>query len=182
MEGNIAFIGGIHGVGKSSICKLNCIELNIEYLSASKVIKWGEINSDIKDKKVDNIIMTQDLLMVGLSKYLIDKKYYLLDGHYCLLNSKNEISDVPFDTFRKMNLISLNIILGEISEIKMHLELRDGKIYDYNLLEKMQYQELLYARKLSKSFGINLNIGSQNEYSEIIDSVSKSIIFQTNNN
>lgn len=81
-----------------------------------------------------------------------------------------------------MNLISLNIILGDISEIKMHLELRDGKIYDYNLLEKMQYQELLYARKLSKSFGINLNIGSQNEYSEIIDSVSKSIIFQTNNN
>jgi adenylate kinase len=51
--GNIAFIGGIHGVGKSTICQQICDKLNLVYLSASELIKWSDINEDVKNKKVE---------------------------------------------------------------------------------------------------------------------------------
>lgn len=174
MKSNIAFIGGIHGVGKSSVCKRICDELEMQYLSASELLNWNKIEKDPKNKKIENILVTQNLLIAGLSKYFSDEKYYLLDGHYCLLNSKNEILHVPFETFKKMNLFSVNIILGEISQIKKCLELRDSKIYDYDLLERMQTEEFSYAKQLSKTLEINLNIGTQNEYFEILKSLRTS--------
>src|SRR5690606_39125373 len=114
----IAFIGGIHGVGKSTICRNICSELNFEYLSASELLKWKEINEDAKNKKVKDIPETQNRLIIGLTNAVQSGKYYLLDGHYCLLNSKDEIVNVPLDTFRQMNPISLHIILGDIPEVK----------------------------------------------------------------
>jgi broad-specificity NMP kinase len=51
MNIKIAFIGGIHGVGKSTICRQICSELNLEYLSASELIKWADLNEDAKNTK-----------------------------------------------------------------------------------------------------------------------------------
>lgn len=171
---NIAFIGGIHGVGKSTICRHICDELKIEYLSASELLKWKEINIDFQDKKVKSIPDTQDLLHVGLTNTIQKNKHYLLDGHYCLLNIENDIINVPFYTFKKINPISLNLIIGDIVEIKSRLEKRDDKPYNFNLLEEMQRRELNYATQLSKTLGVTLNIGTQNDITEILTSLYKS--------
>ncbi len=164
----IAFIGGIHGVGKSTICRHICSELNLEYLSASELIKWTDINEDAKNKKVKNIPDTQSRLILGLTNTVQKLKKYLLDGHYCLLNNDNEIVNIPLNTFEKINPISLNLILGDISEIKKRLESRDNKPYEYALLERLQNEELTYAKHLSKKLGITLNLGTQNDYSELL--------------
>lgn len=164
----IAFIGGIHGVGKSTICRHICSELKLEYLSASELLKWNDINEDAKNKKVKDIPDTQNRLILGLTNTVQKGKKYLLDGHYCLLNSSNEVVPVPLETFEKINPISLNLILGDISEIKKRLETRDNKPYDYSLLERLQSEELTYAKKLSKKLGITLNLGTQNDYSELL--------------
>ncbi|MCZ2248213.1 MAG: AAA family ATPase [Bacteroidia bacterium] len=164
----IAFIGGIHGVGKSTICRQLCSELNLEYLSASELLKWKDINEDAKNKKVKDIPDTQNRLIVGLNNVIQKGKNYLLDGHYCLLNSNNEVVRIPFETFEKINPFSLNLILGDISEIKKRLETRDNKPYDYALLERLQSEELTYAKQLSKKLGITLNLGTQNDYSELV--------------
>ena len=68
MFNNIIFIGGIHGVGKSTICHLICSELNIEYLSASELLKWKDINEDAENKKVENIPFTQNRLITGIKE------------------------------------------------------------------------------------------------------------------
>lgn len=164
----IAFIGGIHGVGKSTICRHLCNDLNLEYLSASELLKWKDINEDTKNKKVKDIPDTQNSLILGLTNTVLKGKKYLLDGHYCLLNSNNEIVNVPLETFEKINPFSLNLILGDIIEIKKRLETRDGKPYDYALLDRLQNEELTYAKYLSKTLGITLNIGMQNDYSELL--------------
>lgn len=168
MENNIAFIGGIHGVGKSTICRQLCSELNLEYLSASELLKWKDINEDAKNKKVKDIPETQNRLIVGLNNKIQKGKNYLLDGHYCLLNSNNEVVRVPFGTFEKINPFSLNLILVDISEIKKRLETRDNKPYDYAPLERLQSEELTYTKQLSKKLGITLNLGTQNDYSELL--------------
>lgn len=168
MISNIAFVGGIHGVGKSTICYQICNEVKLEYLSASELIKWNEINSDFKNKKVNNISSMQERLFIGLKNSIDNDKYYLLDGHYCLLNRENEIVNIPLKTFKLINPFSLNIVIGDILEIKNRLEQRDNRFYDYELLKRMQESELNYAKFLSKTLGITLNIGSQNDFSKLI--------------
>lgn len=168
IDSKIAFIGGIHGVGKSTICQQICSELDLEYLSASELIKWAEINDDIKNKKVKDIPDIQNRLVLGLTNIVQKGKTYLLDGHYCLLNSNNEVVNVPVETFQKINPFSLNLILGDIAEIKKRLEARDNRYYDYSLLEHLQNEEFIYAKYLSKELGISLNVGTQNDYSELL--------------
>lgn len=173
MLDNITFIGGIHGVGKSTICRQICDEIKLEYLSASDLLKWKDINEDAQNKKVKNIPETQDRLILGLTNNIQKHKSYILDGHYCLLNSENKIVNIPLDTFKLINPISLNIILGDIVEIKSRLEKRDNRPYDQDLLSRMQESELNYARQLSKTLGVTLNIGTQNDFSELLTSLHK---------
>jgi len=171
MIDNIAFIGGIHGVGKSTICRQICDEVKLEYLSASELIKWKDINEDVQNKKVNNIPATQDRLIIGLTNSIQKNKFYILDGHYCLLNGENEIVNISLETFKFINPFSLNIVLGDIIEIKNRLEKRDNRPYDQELLNRMQESELNYARYLSKTLGVTLNIGTQNDFSELLTSL-----------
>jgi adenylate kinase len=172
---NISFIGGIHGVGKSTICNSLCAALNVRYLSASEVLKWIEINDDAKNKKVQDIPLTQDRLIAGLIKRVEKNHHYLLDGHYCLLDKNSKIVKVPFETFEAINPVSLHLIIGVVSEIKSRLELRDKKIYDYQLLDDMQNHEIDYAKELSKKLGVSLSMGNEKNYSKIQISIKESI-------
>jgi len=178
MYNNITFIGGIHGVGKTTICKKICDEVKLEYLSASDLLKWRDINEDSQNKKVKNIPATQDRLISGLAKTIQENKSYILDGHYCLLNSENKIINIPLDTFRQIKPISLSIILGDIIEIKDRLEIRDNRPYDQNLLNRMQQSELKYAKQLSMTLGIPLGIGTQKDFSELLTSLHKTFFKQ----
>lgn len=173
MFNNIAFIGGIHGVGKSTICRQICDDVELEYLSASELIKWKDINEDAQNKKVRNILGTQDRLIHGLINCIQKGRHYILDGHYCLLSSENKIVDIPLNTFRLINPVSLNIVLGDIIETKNRLEKRDNRRYDQDLLSQMQDCELNHARHLSKTLGVTLNIGTQNDFSELLNSLHK---------
>lgn len=175
MLGGIAFIGGIHGVGKSTICGDICQRLNMKYLSASELLKWNEINDDAQNKKVKDISLAQSRLSMGLKKTIQKENAYLLDGHYCLLNQENEIIRISLDTFKEINPFSLNIIIGEISEVQSRLKERDNKSYEYYLLERFQDEELSHAKFLSKKLGITLNIGTQKNYLELINSLRKSL-------
>jgi len=176
MLGNIAFIGGIHGVGKSTICRQICEFLQIEYLSASDLLNWKDISDDALNKKVKDISSTQKRLINRLTNIIRKDKSYLLDGHYCLLNSSSQIETVPIETFIQINPISLNLILDDIENIILRLENRDQKAYDYEILSRMQEDELDYAEFLSKTLGINLNIGTPDDYSDLLISLRKTFL------
>lgn len=173
---NIAFIGGIHGVGKSTICQQLCDKLNLIHLSASELIRWSDINEDAKNKKVKNVQDTQDRLVTGLRNTIQTESRYLLDGHYCLLNTNGEIENIPISTFRLINPFSLNIILDDVSEIKKRIEARDNKYYDYDLLKQMQDKELQYAKYISEELGIMLNIGLRENFAELLKSLHNTIV------
>lgn len=173
---NIAFIGGIHGVGKSTICQQLCDKLNLTHLSASELIRWSDINEDAKNKKVKNVQDTQDRLIIGLRNTIQTESRYLLDGHYCLLNTNGEIENIPISTFQLINPFSLNIILDDVSEIKKRIEARDNKHYDYDLLKQMQDKELQYAKYISEKLGVMLNIGLRENFVELLKSLHNTIV------
>lgn len=177
---NIIFIGGIHGVGKSSICREICNKFNIQHLSASELIKWNELNEDPKNKKVIDIPDTQTRLIIGLQIAVKENKYYLLDGHYCLLNTESEIIRVPLETFKQINPKKLILILDNVSEIKKRLETRDNRLYDIGLLTSLQNEELAYAKELSQALRVDLLIGTKHDYSGILYSIRKKLTYKAN--
>ena len=152
----IIFAGGIHGVGKSTLCHELVSALSIGYLSASEVLRWNDLNTDIKNKKVLNIHDTQERLLYGLKAIVEIGKRYILDGHFCLFNKDGEVIPVPMSTFKQINPICLILVTGVVSDIQAALENRDDRPYDEAALLTLQEKEIAYAREIATTLAIPL--------------------------
>lgn len=92
----IIFVGGVHGVGKTTLCDDLAAKFNIEHFSASTLIAREKEEEHLRSKRVDNIAKNQDHLVVAINKYFNSTSWYLLDGHFCLLNKDNKITQIPY--------------------------------------------------------------------------------------
>ena len=153
MRTNIIFVGGIHGVGKGTICKELSRIFQFNHLSASDVLKWNEI-SDKGNKNVKNLNSTQERLIYGLSQIIEPAKKYLLDGHFCLLNSDGVPEKVPENTFLKIDPCAIIVITCNAQTIADRLKARDNKSYDIKILQEMQSLEVEFAQKISLQLNI----------------------------
>lgn len=152
---NLIFIGGIHGVGKGTLCKKLSSSSKLIHLASSDLIKWSEISS-VKNKTVNNVLNTQERLISGLEKQIIEDKKYLLDGHFCLLNSKNIPVVVPFETFKRINPKGIILVTEKIKLISQRLNNRDNVFYSQELLENFQNREKEQAKKTAEKLNIRL--------------------------
>jgi adenylate kinase len=155
MNKNIYFIGGIHGAGKGTICKQIVEKLDIVHLTASEVLKWSDI-SEKENKIVQDIDLTQDLLITNLMKMISQDKQYLLDGHYCLLNRNNEPERINMFTFSKLKPRLFIVVIEDVFKVKERLEKRDKREYDIDFLKKFQQLEIEYSEFLSNELNIPL--------------------------
>ncbi len=151
----IIFVGGIHAVGKGTVCEKIAQEFNFEHLSASQVLKWDEI-SDSKNKKVQDFNTTQDRLLTNLNKIIEPNKKYLLDGHFTLLNSSGKPNKIDESTFIGIQPKSIILLTCEPKLIFERLKQRDDSIYKLSVLEKMQQMEVEHAKYISKKLEIPL--------------------------
>ena len=152
---NIIFVGGIHGVGKGTVCEKLTHKFNFEHLSASQVLRWNEI-SDLKNKKVENFSNTQDRLITNLNKIIKPNRKYLLDGHFTLLNSKGEPEKIDEHTFIGIQPKSIILLTCEPKIIFERLKKRDNSTYKLSVLKKMQEMEVEHAHYISKKLDIPL--------------------------
>lgn len=162
MYQNIAFIGGIHGSGKGTICSQIVSKIDIQYLKASVILKWDKVSPDISNKRVESVSCNQNKLIKGLNNHVLADRFYLLDGHFCLLDSCG-VQRVPESTFRHISPVIVAIKVCDTAEIKTRLENRDGKPYDYSLLEQMQNMEIEYANEIAKLMNTELITIKDNE-------------------
>lgn len=156
MKGGIIFIGGIHGVGKGTLCKNVTSGLNVIHLTASEVLKWDDFTIESANKRVTDIQVTQDRLICNLKKIILPETTYLLDGHFCLFNNEGIIEKIPDQTFIEINPIKLVLVTENPETICRRLEKRDKKIYDVYLLKQMQEMEKEHALHISKLLSIEL--------------------------
>lgn len=167
LRNKIIFIGGIHGVGKGTICKEIASKTDLIHITASEILKWNEINSS-DNKFVVNISSKQELLIVGLKNLIEKDKQYLLDGHFCLLDSNGIPNRIDEETFDIINPKIISIVIDSVDKIVCRLEKRDNKKYDIKILNELQKMEIEYAKYLSKKYSI--------AYIEIINSDYKSLL------
>jgi adenylate kinase len=167
---NIIFMGGIHGVGKGTICKEISLNTGLIHLTASQILKWEEISEE-GNKLVENITSTQDRLIKGLKNLIKNNEKYILDGHFCLLNSDGVPSRIDEATFDQINPKIIAIVIDDVVKIVKRLEARDGKIYDAKVLCELQQMEIEYAKYLSDKYStpyIEIKDGNYKQLMEII--------------
>lgn len=168
----IIFVGGIHAVGKGTVCKKLSKKLNFIHLSASQVLKWEEI-SDLDNKKVQDFITTQERLLTNLNKIVKPNTRYLLDGHFTLLNSLGEPEKIDEATFIEIQPELIILIICEPKIIFERLKQRDDKIYNLSVLEKMQELEVEHAKHISNMLNIPLFTVTDSDIDPILEHLEK---------
>jgi len=154
---SMLFVGGIHGVGKSTICHGAFSPLGYQCETASSlIITHGR--SIEKNKHVSDVPGNQSALIEQL---ILAKKHYsrlLLDGHFTLINRQGQIEPIDTCVFEAINPDQLILIKGETEEISRRLNARDSTRWDSSFLTKYQDMETEHARYVSEKIGVPLQV------------------------
>lgn len=170
----IIFIGGIHGVGKSTLCKRVSQNLGLETYSSGEIIKRGE---DLTNKDVYRIESNQNILLEGLKIILRQRDTILLDGHFVLITSDGKISKISLNTFRDISPVAIIMLEDEPSRIADRLFRRDMKQYSPSILSHLQDEEITYSDEVSKVLKIPyLKVHIQQDAKDIDSTLSKFIL------
>jgi adenylate kinase len=153
MSNNIVFISGVHGVGKTSFCKDISIDLDIQYFTASEIIRSYK-NKRFDTLYVSDIESNQDILIKAITEILDNTKIYLLDGHFCLLNKSKEIERISYDIFVQLGLKAIVVLVDDIAKVQKRLFMRMNQEYDFEKLKELQDAEVSYAKEVAGSLNI----------------------------
>jgi adenylate kinase len=169
MHYKIIFIGGVHGIGKTTLCRSICKKFDVIHHSASELIKRHSHIEFASNARVENIDRNQGVLINAINEYLETNKMYLMDGHFCLLNQDGVVTKIPISTFTAISPIAVILLHDDPSNIHSRLKDRDKEIYDMDLLVSFQQQELDYSRSVAARLNIPyLKANPSTDY-EIID-------------
>ncbi|AIU67251.1 ATP-binding protein [Vibrio coralliilyticus] len=134
----IIFVAGVHGVGKSTLCRKLSEKFGWPHYSCSDLIKQ---NSDYVEssKFVSEPDKNQQALLSGISK--ITDATILLDGHFCLLDSEKKVINLSFNFFDEILPIAILHVTCLETEILLRLSKRDDTSMTLKLIEMLQSEE-----------------------------------------
>lgn len=171
----LGFVGGVHGVGKSSMCKAICRDINLQYLSASELIGWHELTEHPQNKLVKDIPDTQARLISALNHHRNTDVKYLLDGHFCLFNTHFEITRVSLETFEKIAPSILCVITCNADDIVKSQMERAGQVYRPEVIADMQSCEVDHAREVASHLRIPFIEAERSDLTFIISELQKAL-------
>lgn len=154
---NIIFIGGVHGVGKTTFCTELIKYSGLTHLTASQLIKDKKSNNVAFNKQVRDVNENQNLLVDALSER--DEKFILLDGHFSLLNATGAPVIIPVETFEAIQPRCLILLQDAPDAISQRMISRDGSVRDVSEIERHQNLEKEHARTIADKLNISLLIG-----------------------
>jgi adenylate kinase len=150
LTGNkLIFLGGIHGSGKTTICRDVLSKFGFHCESASEIIKQagGEVN---QDKKAVKIKTNQDVLINEIGNLRAQYSRFILDGHFCLINKEGVIEEIPYDVFEEISPAAICVLTAPIKEIASRLKTRDQQKYKTKILSELQSREIKYAKRVAQ--------------------------------
>lgn len=166
----IIFIGGVHGVGKSTfIYDIKKKYSPVEGLSCSSILKW----ENPKCKEVEDVGETQNRLLVNLPYFLDIDKDYLLDGHFCLLTEKGTIERVPIDVFETIKPRMILLLEESSDVICKRLAERDSVHYSTDLIRTFIEAERKYAQETADTLGIPITYCNSENRESCISKIVK---------
>ena len=151
------FCSGIHGVGKDYFLKKIEEVTGIKSYSASELIEeYGSIKFNF-DKKTKDIEGNQDYLLRAIRSGNLPKEY-ILNGHFCLLNSRGEPERIPIEIFYELSPNRI-IILKEKPEIIVGRRMiRDRQEVSVEDTKRFQDEEIAYGKEVAKKLEVPIAV------------------------
>lgn len=178
---NIIFVGGIHGVGKTTLCENVSNELSIEHLSSSNLISKLDFERINKDKRVWDIKDNQNILLEAIKLFLEEDKDYLLDGHFCLIDSDNYIREIPETVFEALGILAIIILTNNENIILERLKLRDDNDYSLEFIQVFQEKEIAYGKYVANKIKVPIKVIDISKEEVDIASSIKELLYDWNN-
>jgi adenylate kinase len=157
----VVFVGGIHGVGKSTLCERVAAANDFVHVTASAIIRDAGLKTRLpKEKMVRDVVANQALLLGGFLKLrsTCTSKGILLDGHFALTTHEGVSERVPIDVFGALQVSSLICLQDSPGAIASRLNMRDGSTGGEDFLSEFQRLELNHAAEVSRELGLRLTI------------------------
>lgn len=172
-ENKIFFLGGVHGVGKSTFANAIADEIFADHLIASDLIKKQK---ELEQTKiVSNISSNQELLLKELNEYKPIKPNILLDGHFCLINKELEIVRLPISLYRELNISKIILLTAEPTIIFNRLNNRDQGSSGISMekLIELQNSEIEHANYIADNLDIECTQCDSSKENSITDLLIK---------
>jgi len=152
----VIFISGVYGVGKSTIGKQLSTLLNIPYFAASALITKNNGEEYGANKYVKDKYTNQESLIKSV-KFILDKHNdIILDGHFCIINSKNQVEALPEFVYSNLSIKIIVILETSLENLISNLSSRDGKDYDVITLKNMITKERNISKRIAKKINAEL--------------------------
>lgn len=154
------FLGGVHGVGKTSMCAGVSEKFDLKVISASAIIR-AEREHPSSDSRtaVLNVGGNQGLLIRGVRRIVTDApERYLLDGHFALRTLAGNIEEIDADVFKAIAVSGLICLFDDPAAIAQRLSVRDGGVHDAVAISELQSAELRSAEAISRTLGLGLKV------------------------
>lgn len=152
------FISGIHGVGKSYFCKKLKEITGIESYTSSSLIEQKKKVSFSIDKKIIDIGDNQNYLLMAVEELKAKTSFFVLDGHFCLLNIDGMITRIPEQTFLDLKPEAIVLLAEKAEIIAERRRKRDGIEIDLEITRRFQEAECVYAKEIAMKLGVPIKI------------------------
>lgn len=141
---------GVHGVGKTTLLNNLKEDIKLTAFSISDLIRQAGNNIKSNDKFTRNVMNNQELWKQELKEYNFNEDdIVVLDGHFTLLNTNQEIVELPFSTFDNLPIDKICLKLESPSIIQKRLEKRDKQNWNKKLISDFQDRERERALEFS---------------------------------
>jgi adenylate kinase len=154
----IIFVGGVHGVGKSTFCQDLSKHTGLQCLTASTLIRF-ENSSALPgcSKLVPNPSDNQQLLVRAVKKAVgSSAKRVILDGHFTLLKPNGEIEYIDLRIFEQLVLATILVLQDKPELICERLVRRDNHAWSIALMSAHQHSEIQWASTVASHLKIPL--------------------------
>ncbi|RUA80133.1 AAA family ATPase [Pseudomonas aeruginosa] len=146
------FVAGVHGVGKSYLCRKYASEHGVLHESASALINKERSSSSWgNDKRVRNVDENQFALKNAVDRIISDGSTLLLDGHFVLIGPECEFIYLPVFTFSDLHISAVVLVENSPSIVLDRLKARDsiGAVVDVTeFLKAERFQAELVCKNL----------------------------------
>lgn len=159
MSQAIAFIGGIHGAGKTTLSRRLALALSASHVTAGTLIREAASSDSMlvvaSNKTVADVNANQEFLLQGLQRYQCSfHGPIVLDGHFSLLNASGVAVAIPISVYEVIAPIAIVLVESDCGVILSRLLERDSAAPPLATISSLSETERANARAVSTALKI----------------------------
>lgn len=144
---SVIFVSGVHGVGKTTLCRSLSERIGAPHYSASQLIAARKAESiSVDSKKVLEPHSNQSLLQEAVKEVTRNNITIILDGHFTLIDCNEQVVSLNPSLFESLELVAVVFVVESPRIIRERIMARDGVDSDYRAIRSHQCLELVHGR------------------------------------